>query len=377
MSATLNSSAFMRRPQPRSRNHGICALATIMALAILPTASHAQSANATFADARKLVTKDSINDTGLVPIGGIPQWISVRGRHRDNPVLLFLHGGPGFTASPVSYYYMRDWEEYFTVAHWDQRGAGKTYAASDPAKVRPTMSLERLVKDAEELATYLRQKYAKRRIVLMAHSFGTIIGLKLAQRHPDWFYAYVGTGQFVDFQRSEAEGFKATLAAARAAGNQQAIDDLTRIAPFPDPVHPERNVQNLGVERKWLAAYGGYYWPAGEGHNVAISKLSPDYTADELKLRDEAQGFSDQALWGEIGKISLSDATQFALPVVILQGRHDLGTSSALVAEWFKRVKAPSKKLVWFEDSSHMTFEEEPGKMLVSLVNEVRPLTKR
>lgn len=376
MWAKLKSSALSRLP-PRSRTRSLSTLATMMAMAISPTASIAQSASATFADARKLVTKDSINDTGLVQIGGIPQWISVRGRHRDNPVLLFLHGGPGFTASPVSYYYMRDWEEYFTVAHWDQRGAGKTYAASDPAKVRPTMSIEQLVKDAEDVATYLRQKYAKRRIVLMAHSFGTIIGLKLAQRHPEWFYAYVGTGQFVDFQRSEAEGFKATLAAARVAGNQQAIDDLTRIAPFPDPVHPERNVQNLGVERKWLAAYGGYYWPAGEGHNVAISKLSPDYTADELKLRDEAQGFSDQALWGEIGKISLSDATQFSLPVVILQGRQDLGTSSALVAEWFKKVKAPSKQLIWFEDSSHMTFEEEPGKMLVSLVNEVRPLTGR
>jgi proline iminopeptidase len=81
-----------------------------------------------------------------------------------------------------------------------------------------------------------------------------------------WFYAYVGTGQFIDFQKSEAEGYRATLADARAANNTQAVEDLTRMAPFPDPVHPERNVQNLGIERKWLAAYGGYYWPRGEGH---------------------------------------------------------------------------------------------------------------
>lgn len=351
-------------------------VAPAAAIGFAPSIATAQTPNATFEEARKLVTPDAINDTGLVKIGGIDQWVSVRGRHRDNPILLFLHGGPGFTVSPVAYYYMRDWEEYFTVVQWDHRGAGKTYAANDPANVRPTMSIDKLVDDAAEVATHLRQKYGKRRIILMAHSFGTILGTKLAQRHPDWFYAYVGTGQFVDFQRSEVEGFKATLAAAHAANNAQAISDLNRIAPFPDPAHPERNLQNLGVERKWLAAFGGYYWPGGEGHNVKISQFSPDYTAAELKIRDEAQGFSGEALWGELGKLSLSQSVTFRLPVVILQGRHDLGTSSVLAEEWFGHVRAPSKKLIWFEDSAHMTFEEEPGKMLVSLVNVVRPLAR-
>ena len=344
--------------------------------ALTPALASAQSPNVTFEQARALVAKNAVADTRLVSIGGIDQWISVRGRHRDNPILLFLHGGPGFTVSPVSYYYMRDWEEYFTVAQWDQRGAGKTYAANDPARVRPTMSIARLVDDAEAVAAHLRRTYGKRRIILMAHSFGTIVGLKLAERHPDWFYAYVGTGQFVDFQRSEADGFKATAAAARAANNAQAIADLARIAPFPDAAHPERNLQNLGVERKWLATFGGYYWPGGEGHNVKIAQMSPDYSAAELKTRDAAQAFSDQALWGEVGKIDLSRSTQFRTPIVILQGRHDLGTSSLLVDQWFRQVRAPSKQLVWFEDSAHMTFEEEPGKMLVSLVNIVRPLAR-
>jgi proline iminopeptidase len=349
----------------------------IAALSLTPAMAAAQTPNEIFADARKLVTKDAVQDVGLVPIGGINQWMSVRGRHRDNPILLWIHAGPGFTMSPVSYYFMRDWEEYFTVVQWDQRGAGKTYAANDPAKVRPTMSIKRMVDDAEEVAAHLRRKYGKRKIVLMAHSFGTIVGLQLAQRHPDWFYAYVGTGQFINFQQSEAEGYRATLADARAANNKQAIDDLTRMAPFPDPAHPERNLQNLGVERKWLAAYGGYYWPSGEGSYVKIAQMSPDYTAAEFKtMMGEAQAFSDKALWGEMGTIDYSKAVSFGLPVVMLQGRHDRATSAALVADWFGRVKAPSKKIVWFEDSAHMAFEEEPGKMLVSLVEFVRPLTR-
>jgi proline iminopeptidase len=335
----------------------------------------AQSPNEMFKSARAIVTTDGIADQGFVHIGGIPQWISVRGRHRSNPILLFLHGGPAFTVSPVSYYYMRDWEEPFTVVQWDQRGAGKTYAASEPEKIKATMTIDRMVTDAEELVGYLREKYGKDRIVLMAHSFGTVLGVKLAQRHPEWFFAYVGMGQFTDFQQSEAEGYAATLAAAKADKNDKAIAALQAIAPFPDREHPERNLQNLGTERLWLATYGGYYWPGGFGHNAAIAQLSPDYTAAELKVRDEAQGFSDGLMWGELGRVDLMTATQFKLPVVIFQGRHDRGTSSALVAKWFADIKAPKKRLIWFEDSAHMVYEEEPGKVLVSLVREVLPLT--
>ncbi|MEO9130348.1 MAG: alpha/beta hydrolase [Sphingomonas sp.] len=336
--------------------------------------AEAQTPNETFGQVRKLVTTDAIDTQGLVEIGGIKQWISVRGRHKDNPVLLFLHGGPGFTVSPVSYYYMRDWEEYFTVVQWDQRGAGKTYAANDPAAMRPGMTVAHMVDDAEAVVAYLRKTYGKDRIVLMSHSFGTVLGVKLAQRRPEWFYAYVGMGQFVDFERSEAQGYDATLAAARADHNEKAVADLLSIAPFPDKVRPERNLQNLGKERQWLATYGGYYWRGGFGHNAEVARFSPDYTAAELKQRDEGQGFSDAAMWAELGKVDLSRQTAFKTPVVLLQGRHDRGTSSALVAEWFSHVRAPSKRLVWFEDSAHMVYEAEPGKVLVALVNVVRPL---
>jgi pimeloyl-ACP methyl ester carboxylesterase len=338
------------------------------------TAVHAQTPNEVFRGTRAIVTTDGINEQGLVPIGGIPQWVSVRGRHKSNPVLLFLHGGPAFTTSPVSYYYMRDWEEQFTVVQWDQRGAGKTYAASDPQAIKATMTVDRMVADAEELMGYLRQKYGKDRIVLMAHSFGTLLGVKLAQKHPDWFFAYVGMGQFTDAQQSEADGYAATLAAARAAKNEKAVTALSGIAPFPDREHPERNLQNLGTERFWLATYGGYYWPGGFGHNGAIAKLSPDYSEAELKIRDQAQGFSDTLMWDELGRVNLMDATRFKVPVIIFQGRHDRGTSSALVEKWFAQVKAPAKQLIWFEDSAHMVYEEEPGKTLISLANFVLPL---
>ena len=336
----------------------------------------ADRAASTIAATRQFNTADAVNEEGLVEIGGVPQWMSVRGRHRSNPILLFLHGGPGFTASPVSYWYMRDWEEYFTVVQWDQRGAGKTYAASDPDAIASTLSVERLVEDTEAVIGHLRRTYGQDRIVLMAHSFGTVLGIRVAQRHPEWLYAYVGMGQFVDFQRSERIGYEATLAAARAAGNAEAVTQLTAIAPFPDAAQPERNLQNLGTERFWLATYGGYYRPGGFGHNAAIAALNPAETAQTLAARDAGQALSGAAMWGELGETSLWDAQHFDIPMVMLQGRHDLGTSSALAEQWFAGVQAPAKRLVWFEDSAHMVYEEEPGKLLVTLVTTVLPLTR-
>jgi proline iminopeptidase len=354
------------------------ALAAMLLTGLIAVGAHAQAKDprAVFRDVDRIRTEDAVHKDEFVEIGGIKQWVSVRGRHADAPILLFIHGGPGFTSLPSSYYYMRDWREYFTVVQWDQRGAGKTYMATDPQAVRPTMTIDRMVADAEELVTYLRKTYGRRKIVLVGFSWGSVVGVKLAQKHPDWFHAYVGTGQFTAFQASEAMGYDATLTAARKDGNTEAIADLERIAPFPDTVHPERNVQNLGTERRWLAHYGGYYWRNNVGHEGELNPLSPDYSDDELAARDKAQGFSLQALWTELSAVDLRKDSTFKLPVVFIQGRHDTGTSAILLGRYFATVKAPKKKLIWFEDSAHMAYQEEPGRFLVTLVRDVLPLTK-
>jgi proline iminopeptidase len=358
------------------RLHPLQALLCAFSIVVGTSHANAETPNEIFQQVRHINTTDAIDQQGLIEIGGIKQWVSVRGRHKQNPILLVLHGGPGFTVSPVSYYWMADWEEYFTVVQWDQRGAGKTFAANDPAALRPTMSIDRVVADGEELITYLRKTYDKQRIVLMGHSWGTIIGTKLAERHPEWLYAYVGMGQFVDFGRSERLGYEATLAAARAAGNEQAVKDLEGIAPFPDAAHPERNVQNLPVERRWLGTFDGYYWHGGFGHSEQLSQFSPDYTQADLNARNQGMGFSNEALWEEIGHVNFTTLKKFSCPIIFMQGRHDLGTSATVLADWYPNIKAPVKKLVWFEDSAHMVYEEEPGKVLVTLVNEVLPLTR-
>jgi pimeloyl-ACP methyl ester carboxylesterase len=315
---------------------------------------------------------DGIEIRRMVRIGDIDQYVSIRSRHRGNPILLFLHGGPGLTSIPVSYTYMRGWDEYFTLVQWDQRGAGKTYAANDLAKMRAGMRIDTMVNDADELVQWLRTTFGQQRIVLMAHSWGTILGVKLVQRHPDWFSAYVGMGQVVDFPKSEAMGYAATLAAARADHNGRAIADLKSVAPFPDLRNPQRNYSNLPLERRWLEHYDG----DEAGTNEEVARFSPEYSTDELKARDDGQTFSLQALWEQLSTVDFTRDTEFACPVILLEGRRDVTTSAALANTWFDAIRAPAKKFVWFDNSAHMVFEEEPGKVLSTLVNDVLPLTR-
>jgi pimeloyl-ACP methyl ester carboxylesterase len=355
-----------------------CAFALAVACSLFAAAAHAADTadpRAILRDARQFLAPDAVKDDKFVPIGGIEQWISVRGRHRDAPILLFLHGGPGFTTIPGSYLYTAEWQEYFTVVQWDQRGAGKTFGRN-PHLPASSLSIDRGVQDAEEVAAYLRQTYHQRKIVLLGHSWGSILGVKLAQLHPDWFYAYVGIGQGTDAQASEAMGYKATLAAAVAAHDSAAVKDLEDIAPFPNLADPAANLAHLVRERKWLAKYGGAVWRNTEGGIDAAGLISPDYTAEDWANRNRGLDFSLGALWAEITRVNLFSVKRIDCPVILLEGRHDINVNAELADRWLEQLQAPLKKLVWFEDSSHDVFNEEPGKTLVTLQRDVLPLTK-
>jgi pimeloyl-ACP methyl ester carboxylesterase len=126
-----------------------------------------------------------------VRIGGIDQRVSVRGADRGNPVLLHIHGGPGYVSMAMSWWFSRGWEEFFTVVQWDQRAAGKTYLLTDPEKVAPTLTPERMIADAEQMALWARKQLGTDKIFVLGHSWGSFLGLQLAQRHPEWLFAYL------------------------------------------------------------------------------------------------------------------------------------------------------------------------------------------
>lgn len=323
------------------------------------------------AQARKL-PDGGIQRLEPIQIGGITQWISVRGRDRRNPLILFLHGGPGYPMMPASYAYQSPWEEYFTVVQWDQRGAGKTYAANDSAQIAPTMTVATMISDAEQLVTYLRKEYGKQKIILMGHSWGSLLGIELVRKHPDWFHVYVGLGQIVDMPESERMGYKQVLAKASRAGNARALEELRAIEPYPEAGGLVPTAK-LRVERKWIVFYGGYAYGRRDDYYPEIVSLSPDYTEKDVKALGEGMTFSTEKLWQKVAVTRFWDVTKLNCPVVLFHGAHDLITSPDLARRWYERLRAPEKKMVWFGRSSHMLLTEEPVEVFLHLIKDVRP----
>ncbi|MGN7840274.1 alpha/beta fold hydrolase [Stenotrophomonas sp. 22385] len=329
------------------------------------------------ADLRRVVADGGIERLESVRIGGIDQWVSIRGNDRRNPVLLMLHGGPGWVAMPTSWYFQRGWEEYFTVVQWDQRGAGKTYVANDPAQVAPTMSRERMIADSEEMVAWLRREFGKDKIFVMGQSWGSYLGLELAQRRPGWLHAYIGIGQLTNAPESERRGWAWTLQQAREDGNAEAVAELEALAPYAPGSAPVP-LENLFKQRRWLNYYGGmvHNRRGGDAEAAAIT-LSPEYTDQDVAGIWKGNDFSMQHLLGEVLTLDMSAVRELKVPLFLFEGRHDYNVSSELAAQWFQTVKAPTKQLVWFEQSAHEVMIEEPGKTLLTLVQQVRPIAER
>lgn len=276
---------------------------------------------------------------------------------------------------PSAWWTAQGWDEYFTVIQWDQRGAGKTYALSNRDPVA-NLNIDRMQSDAEEVVQWARSEFHQDKIFVLGHSWGSALGLKLAYAHPEWLHAYIGVGQGIDVPESERRGWRWTMEQARAAGNQQAIRDLESIAPYFQSSAPEP-LAKIAIQRRWLDYFGGAaYRRTGAGFEAAASKLAPEYSDADLERMWKANDISEAALLPAVLALDFSYVRRLQTPLVLFLGRHDVNVSATVAAEWFATVDAPSKQLVWFEQSGHELLAEEPGKALLSLVNLVRPLAR-
>ncbi|HEV3090415.1 MAG TPA: alpha/beta hydrolase [Candidatus Cybelea sp.] len=364
-----------------NRTHFLRAL-PLPAVSLMPSAAQAATHTAevsheyvrhVIAVNQKIVSPDGIEELRSIDVHGCTQWLSIRGRDLSNPVLLYIHGGPGSPTMPESWTFQSPWEDFFTVVQWDQRGAGKTYASNDPATIAPTMTAQQMIADTEFVVRFLLEHLGQRKLFALGHSWGSYLGLELARRHPEWLYGYVGTGQMIDTQRSEAEGYEFALRQATLHHNSAAIAELRTIAPYPGPIGT-LTVKRIGVQRKWLVYYGGLtYGRTNFDYDGDAWQFSPDYTGRDIRLADDGSLFSLNHLIGVVERTNFESATEFACPIFIFQGSHDYETSYPVVKEWFARVRAPRKRFVTFSRSAHMAMLEQPGEYLLQLVDVVRP----
>jgi pimeloyl-ACP methyl ester carboxylesterase len=299
-----------------------------------------------------------------VELGGVEQWILIRGRDRAHPVLLYLHGGPGSAMIPLARRFSTRLEDHFVVVHWDQRGSGKSCGSSVPDE---SLALEQFLSDTHELVEWLRSHFGAEKIYLLGHSWGSILGTLTVQRHPELFYAYVGLGQVVDMKRNEEISYRFVVDRAKTEGNEEALAELGEIKP------PYRNTDELTTQRKWLSYYRGDIAEGGGPWQFAPALvLSPEYTLLEKLFYLPCVFNSVEHAWDDIEHIDfIKTISRLDVPVYFFTGRHDYNTPFELVEEWVSVLDAPHKEIVWFENSAHMACIEELERFQDELVDRV------
>jgi proline iminopeptidase len=326
------------------------------------------------AEKRAITSSDGINSLEAVRIGGIDQWIEVRGQNVNNPILLWIHGGPGIAFIPLSGSFQDPWEKYFTVVQWDQRGAGKTYEANDKELQRRTMNVPQMQQDTLDVVNYLRNRFKRQKIFIVGHSWGSVLGLWLAHEHPDAIYAYVGVGQVVDTQQNDRIAYLDALQQARTLQNVQAIRDLESIAPSSPNMVPT----DASTARYWEAELLG---PPSRGGFTDPRRLLTDVvSAPEYSLADDigfihGMSFSLGIFVPQLAKVDLKQlGPDFRTPIFFFEGKDDPYCRPALISEYFQTIRAPEKAFIWFDHSGHFPFYEEPPIFTDQLIKRVLPL---
>jgi len=311
-------------------------------------------------------TPNGIAERGFVRIGGIDQWVTIRGQNRRNPAILVLHGGPGDADSQLAYL-LRPWERDFTVVQWDQRGAGRTYGRYGDGT--PDMTLDRLIEDGAEVADYVRKRLGQPKIILLGHSWGSALGVQLLERHPGLFSAYVGTGQIVDTADLDRDRYAYVLSRLIADHRNAAVAQLRRLGPPPY----RTDAQDEAV-RSWLNRY------------LAEADKTYLYTSMAVMMRNPNDGFGDvQTLMKGHLSFSLPKMRQayeaidlpalgydMPAPFFVIDGRDDRLTPPALAEAYFQKIRAPRKAMVLI-GGGHFAFLSNAGAFLDVLDRQVRP----
>ncbi len=318
-----------------------------------------------------ITTPNGIDEAMFVPIRGTLQWITVRGRDRNNPVILMIHGGPGVTHSGFAVSFV-PWEKDFTIVQWDQPGAGRTFE-QEGDRFPPDLTIESMARDGVSVAEFLETHLHKDRIIILGWSWGSILGVHMVQARPDLFAAYVGTGQIVKMQAGEAIVYSDVLASARRMGNRRAIQELESIGP-----PPYKTQTALGTQRKWASLLAGDKSP--------ILKIA-EFTllAPRTSLRDawsslygivaSQNHFLGPTMEGETMKVDLAASDRdFAIPIFVFQGANDDFTPVQLAEEYVDGITAPQKQFVLIADAGHDAIITKSGEFLRLLVQQVRPL---
>ncbi|MCG8569259.1 MAG: alpha/beta hydrolase [Spirochaetes bacterium] len=320
----------------------------------------------------KIETQNGISTLEEITLGDLKQWILIRGEDKNNPVLIFLHGGLGMPMGGMASSRSLDSElmKKYTIVHWDQRGAGKSYNRDIPAS---SMTFGRLVEDCNELIDYIRDKLNQDKVFLVGHSIGTIVGIKTVYKYPEKINAYVGVGQLINDYEQQKIRYNFVVEQAQKNKDVKIQSALKEVGPPPYDLPKKFNeIEN------YILKYRGTI------HNNMFKQVStlmlsflfsPEYSLSEgfRILSMEGMEFSMNAMWDEMIKINLTKEIQsIKVPIYFFAGKYDMNIPSSFVKDFCSNNELQNNiKLHVFENSAHFPMIEEKEnyeKLLIDVV---------
>lgn len=338
----------------------IVILILVITLSILSTGKVKQ-----FTDENKNIIDNSIAEKDFVDINGVKEGMIIRGRNIDNPVLLFIHGGPGMPEYFLEHDYPTGLEDYFTVVWWDQRGAGLSY---DSSIDKNTMNIEQSVDDTIEVTNYLRERFNQDKIYLMAHSWGSLIGMKTVKKAPELYKAYIGVGQITYTPESEKRAYEYMIDYYSETGNISTAEQLKKMnyesneyKSIRDDIMHKAGIgtmhnMNSVIKGIFLRSLLNNEYTLGEKINlwrgkIYSSKTQLSHDRDEIDLRNSI--------------------TKVDLPIYFFSGVYDYTVNYKMSEEYLKNIDAPIKGFYLFNNSAHSPIFEEPYKVRDIMVGDV------
>lgn len=295
--------------------------------------------------------KGGINESLYVEINGTRQWINIYGKDISNPVLLYLHGGPGSATSQLDYAFTRKWADVYTVVTWDQRDCGKSYDENQNSIV---LTKELFMADGKEMTEFLLDYMKIDRITILGHSWGSYYGANLVLAYPEYYECFIGTGQLVDMYDNE-------VAFVQEAG-KWADGDAESMALVEQLTPDAMTMEHFAARNTLMSKYGYDMMAAGTDYNTLTTILfNPNYS-----LMDWIKFFSsDMSVYlefmdsSEFEEMSLKGRYEYRVPYYNINGDKDYQTNYILAQEYFDCVNAPYKEMFIMKDTTHGLLESK------------------
>ena len=315
---------------------------------------------------KKITNINGISEIQYLTINNTQQYVLIRGENVSNPILLFLHGGPGASATAMLRKFNSDLEKHFTIVYWDQRNAGKSYKKKFP---KEEIKVQKYIQDVDILVSYLKNRLKAKKILLVGHSWGSRLGMYSIQKYPENFIAYVGIGQELASYEGELISYQYTLNKAKESNNVKAIKELEEIGEPQSGDYAKmykNGYRDFKKQKKWLIKLGGDSYGKPIYFNWLLSTwFSREYSFFDLIKWVKSEGFSANNIIYDQDYNNIDFFKQFPevkIPVFFISGKCDYNTPWSLVEKYCNSIKAPYKEFIKFEKSGHNPVFEESEK---------------